>query len=77
MDGERDRLNQRISQLTEQLAAAKMTIHNLEAINVRTQSQAPPRGEKSCPRKITAAKKRTAAARNENRARGGSGAPLK
>lgn len=43
MDGERDRLNQRIAELTEQLAVAKTTIHSLEAINVRTRS---PRDEK-------------------------------
>lgn len=35
MDGERERLNQRISELTEQLSAAKTTIQSLETINVR------------------------------------------
>lgn len=35
MDGERERLNQRISELTDQLHAAKTTIQSLETINVR------------------------------------------
>lgn len=35
MDGERERLNQRISELTEQLSTAKTTIQNLETIDVR------------------------------------------
>lgn len=34
MGGERERLNQRISELTEQLSSAKTTIHSLETINV-------------------------------------------
>ncbi|KAG5284066.1 hypothetical protein AALO_G00022610 [Alosa alosa] len=34
VDVERDQMNQRITELTEQLAVAKTTIHSLEAINV-------------------------------------------
>lgn len=34
MDGERERLNQRISELTNQLSTAKTTIQGLETINV-------------------------------------------
>ncbi|KAL6463553.1 hypothetical protein MHYP_G00279440 [Metynnis hypsauchen] len=39
MDGEREKLNQRISELTEQLSAAKTTIHSLETINVTSMLQ--------------------------------------
>ncbi|XP_051542422.1 uncharacterized protein LOC127434031 [Myxocyprinus asiaticus] len=39
MDGERERLNQRVSQLTEQLSAAKTTIQSLETINVTSMLQ--------------------------------------
>ncbi|KAA0716562.1 hypothetical protein E1301_Tti009509 [Triplophysa tibetana] len=39
MDGERERLNQRISELTEQLSAAKTTIQSLETINVTSMLQ--------------------------------------
>ncbi|KAL7838404.1 hypothetical protein AOLI_G00268080 [Acnodon oligacanthus] len=39
MDGEREKLNQRISELTEQLSAAKTTIQSLETINVTSMLQ--------------------------------------
>ncbi|KAL1274187.1 hypothetical protein QQF64_027001 [Cirrhinus molitorella] len=39
MDGERERLNVRISELTEQLSAAKTTIQSLETINVTSMLQ--------------------------------------
>ncbi|XP_057207697.1 filaggrin [Triplophysa rosa] len=39
MDGERERLNQRLSELTEQLSAAKTTIQSLETINVTSMLQ--------------------------------------
>uniref|UniRef100_A0A3B1KAE7 Uncharacterized protein n=1 Tax=Astyanax mexicanus TaxID=7994 RepID=A0A3B1KAE7_ASTMX len=39
MGGERERLSQRISELTEQLSAAKTTIHSLETINVTSMLQ--------------------------------------
>ncbi|XP_026111032.1 probable serine/threonine-protein kinase DDB_G0280133 isoform X2 [Carassius auratus] len=39
MDGERERLNERISELTEHLSAAKTTIQTLETINVTSMLQ--------------------------------------
>ncbi|ROL44356.1 Tight junction-associated protein 1 [Anabarilius grahami] len=39
MDGERERLNERISELTDQLHAAKTTIQSLETINVTSMLQ--------------------------------------
>nr|XP_023659403.1 uncharacterized protein LOC111839574 isoform X2 [Paramormyrops kingsleyae] len=41
MDGERKRLNQRISELTEELSIAKSTIQTLENINLRTPPSVP------------------------------------
>ncbi|XP_046876802.1 tight junction-associated protein 1 [Hypomesus transpacificus] len=41
MDGERERLNQRILVLTDQLAKARITIHSMESIHVRTPSPPP------------------------------------
>lgn len=35
MDADREKLKQRISELTKQLSAAKTTIQSLETINVR------------------------------------------
>ncbi|XP_051965502.1 uncharacterized protein LOC127631425 [Xyrauchen texanus] len=39
MDGEREQLNQRVSELTEQLCAANTTIQSLETINVTSMLQ--------------------------------------
>uniref|UniRef100_A0A8C1UU19 Uncharacterized protein n=1 Tax=Cyprinus carpio TaxID=7962 RepID=A0A8C1UU19_CYPCA len=39
MDGEREQLNERISELTEHLSAAKTTIHSLETMNVTSMLQ--------------------------------------